>query len=122
VIPAVNSSERKAATWEFLRWLIDTKQAADWSRETGYIPVRKSAHELLVKDGFYREHPDFQTAIQELPIARESPQVMRWGAFAKIVADAMTAVVRYNSPALETLKGAEREVDILLKSNARPEP
>ena len=120
VIPAANSSERKTATWEFLTWLIDTKQAADWSRETGYIPVRKSAHDLLVKDGFYREHPDFQIAIQELPIARESPQVMQWGAFAKIVADAMTAVVRYNSPALETLKGAERDIDRLLETSAPP--
>jgi sn-glycerol 3-phosphate transport system substrate-binding protein len=117
VIPAANSAERKAATWEFLTWLIATKQAAAWSRNTGYLPVRESARALLEKDGFYREHAAFETAIKELAFARESPPLPQWdGAVSKIIENAMTAVVRYNAPALETLKSAEHDVDGLLKS------
>lgn len=122
VIPTANSAEQKQAAWAFLTWLIATKQAAAWSRGTGYIPVRESARALLEKEGFYREHPSFEIAIKELSFARESPQVPEWGTAWEIIRNAMSAVVRFEAPALETLKVAEGDVDQLLKSPAAPKP
>jgi sn-glycerol 3-phosphate transport system substrate-binding protein len=121
VFPVGISAERKAAAWEFLTWLIETKQAAAWSRETGYIPVRESARALLEKEGFYRDNPEFETAIKELAYSRESPQLQRWGAFAKIVDDSTMAILRYNAPALETLNAAERNANELMDSRTSAE-
>jgi sn-glycerol 3-phosphate transport system substrate-binding protein len=122
VIPAANSSEQKAAAWEFLTWLINTKQAAAWSRETGYLPVRESARTLLQTAGFYREHPEFEIAIKELKVARESPQLPQWGAAWKIIGHAMRSVVRDDAPAHFDLKVAEGDVDELLESTATSKP
>jgi sn-glycerol 3-phosphate transport system substrate-binding protein len=116
VIPAANSAERKAAAWKLLTWLIATKQTAEWSQDTGYLPLRKSARALVKKGGFYRDSPEFETAIKELSFARESPENPRWGgAASNIIAGAMTKVLGSNAPALETLKTAEGEVDKILK-------
>ncbi len=116
VIPAAISAERKAAAWKLLTWLIATKQTAGWSQDTGYLPLRKSARALVKKEGFYRDSPEFETAIKELSFARESPENPRWGgAASNVIARAMTAVLQSNAPALETLKTAEGEVDGILK-------
>jgi sn-glycerol 3-phosphate transport system substrate-binding protein len=119
VIPAANSAERKAAAGKLLTWLIGTQQTAKWSRNTGYLPLRESARALLEKQGFYRIHPEYEAAIKELSFARESPQDPRWGgAASRIITRAITAILRSNTPALETLKTAESEIDDILTPNA----
>ncbi len=118
VIPAAISAERKAAAWTFLTWFINTQQAAQWSRGTGYIPVRESARTLLQTDGFYDTHPQFKVAIEQMKYAREAPQLPRWGAVWKIIGDKMTSVVCDDAPALAALEGAEREAAKLLNPKA----
>lgn len=120
VIPAGIPAERQAAAWKFLTWFINTTQAAEWSRATGYIPVRESACTLLRTEGFYREFPAFETAIKQMKFAREAPLLPQWPAAWGIIGDAMTSVVRDDAAALETLKTAEKQVDALLNSEAEP--
>ena len=118
VIPAGISAERKAAAWTFLTWFISTQQAAEWSRATGYIPVRESAQTLLRTEGFYDDHPEFETAIEQMKFAREVPQVPQWLAAWPIMEKSMTSIMRDDAPALETLKGAEKKVGELLNSKS----
>jgi len=122
VIPAAISAERKAAVWTFLTWFISTTQAADWSRATGYVPVRQSARILLRTEGFYKEHPGFETAIEQLKFAREAPLLPQWPAAYSIIGEAMNSIVGNDAPARETLKAAEMKVDALLSSDSKPKP
>jgi sn-glycerol 3-phosphate transport system substrate-binding protein len=115
VIPTGISAEQTAAAWTFLTWLISTQQTADWSRATGYVPVRKSAQALLRTRGFYEDHPAFLTANEEMKFARESPQAAQWTDAWPIIGEAMVAILRDDAPVLETLDGAERRVESLLK-------
>ena len=114
VIPAAISPERKAAVWRFLTWFTSTRQAARWSRETGYIPVRKSACNLLRAEGFYDQHPEFDVAIEQMKFAREAPR--QWLDVWKIIAGKMTSVVGDDAPALQALEGAEKQTTRLLNS------
>src|SRR5262245_27993172 len=66
VIPQQLPPEKRRAAWEFLKWFISTEQTAEFSRQTGYVPVRKSAVELLKKSGFYGQHPNYLTAVEQL--------------------------------------------------------
>ena len=122
VIPASISAERKAAAWTFVTWFIGTNQTADWSAETGYLPIRESGHALLESKGFYKEHPEFEVAVKQMKFAREAPQLPQWGGVWKIIGGSMTLVVRDDLPALRTLKDAEKKVDAALnpKSLRRP--
>jgi sn-glycerol 3-phosphate transport system substrate-binding protein len=117
VIPA--KAQQKKAAWEFLTWFTNTQQQADWSRATGYVPVRISARALLQTEGFYVQHPEFNTAIEELKFARDSVALQKpW----TIIGGAMTSILRYDAPALQTLKAAEEECNRILdpRSSAKP--
>jgi sn-glycerol 3-phosphate transport system substrate-binding protein len=122
VIPAKNSPERQAAAWAFMTWFIKTQQAADWSEATGYIPVRESARTLLQTEGFYNQNPQFEVAVKQMAFVREAPQLPQWGAVWKTIEESMTAVVRDDAPAFQTLKDAEKKVETLLSPEGTPKP
>jgi sn-glycerol 3-phosphate transport system substrate-binding protein len=122
VIPAKTSPERQAAAWQFVSWFTKTQQAAEWSKATGYIPIRVSARTLLRSEGFYDQYPQFEVAIKQMEFAREAPQLPQWGAVWKIISDAMTTVVRDDAPALRTLKDAEQKVEAVLSLAVTQKP
>ncbi|MEL6181523.1 MAG: ABC transporter substrate-binding protein, partial [Myxococcota bacterium] len=43
----------KKAAWTFIRWMSEPDQTAYWARETGYMPVRRSAVESAEMKAFY---------------------------------------------------------------------
>jgi sn-glycerol 3-phosphate transport system substrate-binding protein len=64
--------ELKQAAWRFVRFLLRAASATFWARETGYLPVTTEAAEQL-KSGFYRAHPNYQVALDQLSVARPWP-------------------------------------------------
>jgi sn-glycerol 3-phosphate transport system substrate-binding protein len=78
IIPKQLTPEKRRAAWQYLKWLVSTERTAEFSRQTGYVPVRKSAVELLKKSGFYSEHPYHLIAVEQLAFAKEVPPVLAW--------------------------------------------
>ena len=64
---AASAEERRAAAFEYVRFATSPEHTAWWSQNTGYMPVRKSALEGPSMAAFYREKPNFQTAVKQLP-------------------------------------------------------
>jgi sn-glycerol 3-phosphate transport system substrate-binding protein len=60
------SPAEKNAAWEFLRWMVLSKQTIEWSTSTGYLPVTHSAVEELKKSGYYAAHPNDSIALAQL--------------------------------------------------------
>ncbi len=113
-IPVAVPQEMKQAAWEFIKWWISTEQAAFWSKNTGYFPVRQSSIELLTEEGYYNERPNFKTAIDQLEFAREAPLTPRFPAIAKEITKAMEESLINNVPAAEALAGAQERSQELL--------
>lgn len=65
-------SELKLAAWSFVRFLLRTDSAAFWAQQTGYLPVTTEAAAELSR-GFYRQHPNYQVALDQLAVARPWP-------------------------------------------------
>ncbi len=63
--------EDAALTWLF--WLTNTENTADWSKATGYLPIRLSAVQALTDAGFYTENPNFVVAAQQLADSKSTP-------------------------------------------------
>ncbi|MGV8153887.1 MAG: ABC transporter substrate-binding protein [Alkaliphilus sp.] len=51
------SDEEKLAAWEFLKFLLNTENTADWAVKTGYLPVRYSAFELSSYIAYVEKSP-----------------------------------------------------------------
>jgi len=53
--------KEQLAAWLFIRWLSEPEQQAKWATGTGYLPVRRSAKELMT--GYLESNPAYAKAI-----------------------------------------------------------
>jgi sn-glycerol 3-phosphate transport system substrate-binding protein len=80
ILLASAPEDQKRAAWAFVRFMLETDQAIDWSTSTGYLPVTHGAVRRLEAEGFYRQHPNFRVAYDQLEVARPwpwSPELFR---------------------------------------------
>jgi sn-glycerol 3-phosphate transport system substrate-binding protein len=113
-IPAAVPQEKKEAAWEFIKWWISPEQAAFWSKNTGYFPVRQSSIDILTQEGYYKEFPNYQTAIDQLEYAREAPITPDFPRVAKEIVKGVEASLINNVPAKEALTQAQQSAQELL--------
>jgi sn-glycerol 3-phosphate transport system substrate-binding protein len=66
VMLAAAPSQEKRAAWEFLRFMCEAEQAADWATRTGYLPVTEGAVARLHENGFFAKHPNDAVAQRDL--------------------------------------------------------
>ena len=67
---ATSPEEKRAAGFEFVSFATSPGHTAWWSQNTGYMPVRKSALDSPEMNAFYKEKPNFQTAVKQLPLTK----------------------------------------------------
>jgi sn-glycerol 3-phosphate transport system substrate-binding protein len=60
------SDAERAAAWDFMRWLDEPEQQAEWHAGTGYIPIRRSAIELPAVSELWAAEPEFRLAYDQL--------------------------------------------------------
>ncbi|MCR3759570.1 ABC transporter substrate-binding protein [Clostridium felsineum] len=59
-------AEKQKAAFEFIKYMVSSKQQAYWSSETGYFPVTKKAYEEQTMKDNIKKNPQFKTAINQL--------------------------------------------------------
>lgn len=57
---------KKAATWEFIKFLVSPESQAYWNAQTGYFPITTKAQEEQVFKDNVAQYPQFMTAIDQL--------------------------------------------------------
>jgi sn-glycerol 3-phosphate transport system substrate-binding protein len=62
IMSARPEAERDAA-WEFIKWLVEPEQQAEWFAGSGYLPVRNSAYDLPAAKDIIASYPEFQTPV-----------------------------------------------------------
>lgn len=67
--------ERKQAAAEFVRFLARPENAAQWTVQTGYMPVVPAATKSPALAKLLTEDPNFSTAVKQLPHTRKGDQV-----------------------------------------------
>lgn len=56
----------KAATWEFIKYMVSAEEQALWNAATGYFPINMGAHETATFKDNIAQFPQFQTALDQL--------------------------------------------------------
>lgn len=68
------SDEKKKAAWEFIKFMTSKERTAEASKNTGYLPTRKSAIETDTIKELYKEKPQFKVAVDQLQYASARPK------------------------------------------------
>jgi len=72
-VPEAISRPQQEAAGAFLAWLAQPEQQARWHRETGYFPICHGGIDTLRSDGWFRENPHFETALEQLLASSDTP-------------------------------------------------
>lgn len=78
VIFRKDDEERQKAAWEFVKWFTDTKQTAQWSYDTYYMPVRRSSLEEPLLRKRLLSNPEIASVYKQLEYATFDPQISEW--------------------------------------------
>ncbi len=73
VMTSKMSEEEKAATWEFMKFMTESEQAAKSSIKTGYLPSRKSAGESEAMQEYFKTMPLAKVALDQLEYVPARP-------------------------------------------------
>ncbi|MFZ7944235.1 ABC transporter substrate-binding protein [Neobacillus sp. 19] len=68
-IPALASEKEKKAAFKWLTFFTNAENTADWSINSGYIPVRKSAVDVPAYKEFAEKNPQIAVPLQQAQMA-----------------------------------------------------
>src|SRR5581483_587029 len=110
--------EEGALTW--MVFLTNTKNAADWHKISGYVPIRNSAAKLLEEQGWFKENPVFAVAGGQLADSPVGPNTAGalMGTFAEtrdLVTQALENLMLKGGDPAATFKDVKKKADDLLK-------
>jgi sn-glycerol 3-phosphate transport system substrate-binding protein len=119
VMPAKLPVEKERAAWKFLTWFIATEQTAEICRRTGYFPLRKSAVQLLEKEGFYARRPNYRTSVDQLEYAQETPALPIWRTAMTAIGESVRTCLEQDDRAETALIRAAEKVDQMLRESKK---
>jgi sn-glycerol 3-phosphate transport system substrate-binding protein len=108
-----NGSAQKAeAAWEFIKYVTGAEKQAQWSMETGYLPIRRSAVNLPVYQNFLANtNPELIVAIESLRNSKPSCAGSVMGVFPKARVIIETEVeIMANDPSVNPRQVVDRIV------------
>jgi ABC-type glycerol-3-phosphate transport system substrate-binding protein len=114
VIFAKQSYKRKAAM-SFIKWLTNEENSIRWHKETGYLPIRRSAIESYELQGFHRLNPNYLIPIEQLSYSRPPDFTPYLPQIDQIVRYAIEDIMINKKDPQMTLNNAAEKVNELLK-------
>jgi len=109
-----STPEREREAWRFVKYFTSPEVTARWARETGYLPVRKSAAELPEMKEFYASNPRARHVYEMLPAARGEPNVVGWQEVRTELQAAAKAVAAGETPPRDAAVNLKQKADAIL--------
>ncbi|TNJ57386.1 ABC transporter substrate-binding protein [Paenibacillus hemerocallicola] len=103
--------KKQEAAWEFIKFMTETERAAQWSIDTGYVAVKKSAYETERMKKYAAEFPQALVARDQLQYAAAELSTHNNGKVTKAISDQVQAVLTGSLQPAEALKKAQEEAD-----------
>jgi sn-glycerol 3-phosphate transport system substrate-binding protein len=63
-------AEKQPAAMQYIAFASSPESTSFWAQNTGYMPVRKSALDLPDMQAYFKEFPQFKTAVDQLPLTQ----------------------------------------------------
>jgi len=111
------SDKKQEAAWKFIKYCTETNRAAQWSLNTGYVPIRKSCFETQAMKDYYAKVPQAKVAYDQLVKSHCGPELSTyhleevWDALDQHIEEAVLGKLT----AKEALKKAQESANNILK-------
>jgi len=96
--------------FQFIKYFTNAQNTAQWSQQTGYMPVRQSAFRSM-QTTFYPRNPNLKVAVDQMPHAIFAPSVPVWDQAQSDILTELGNIVDGRKPARQGLDDAARQVD-----------
>lgn len=103
-----SSQPRQLAAWLFVRWMTSAEVQARLVEDTGWLPARSSALELV--PAFHQQNPQWSAASKLIPVMVTHPQAASWRTARLVLGDGFVYIFRLNLP-VEDLPGVLDQMD-----------
>ncbi|WP_028543889.1 ABC transporter substrate-binding protein [Paenibacillus taiwanensis] len=103
--------KKQAAAWEFVKFMTEPEMAAQWSIDTGYVGVRKSAYETELMKKYAAEFPQALVARDQLQHAHAELSTHNNGKVSKALTDQIQAALTGTTDPATALKKAQEDAD-----------
>lgn len=90
-----STPERQLASWLFARWMAAPENQARFVQAQASLPIRASTLAALQEADDLEGQPQWQAALELLPLVRRQPSLESWGSVRWAVQDAATQLYRY---------------------------
>ncbi|HEY4027163.1 MAG TPA: ABC transporter substrate-binding protein [Candidatus Dormibacteraeota bacterium] len=107
------SQDVQQGAFQYIKYFTNAQNTAQWSQQTGYMPVRQSAFKSL-QTSFYPQNPNLKVAVDQLPHAIFAPSVPVWDQASNAILTELANIVDGKETAKQGLDVAARKVDDLL--------
>ena len=108
--------EKKQAAWEFIKFMTSTERTAEASRNTGYLPTRKSAVDTDIIQNLYKEQPQFKVAVDQLQYAVGRPKTVYCSEVLKLLKESEERIFLQNADINTELEKLDKDInDVLSK-------
>jgi len=67
------SPQELDAMAKFFKYIGQPEQSAKWHEDTGYFPATHAAEKLLRDQGWFKKHPNFETAFKQIQVGPDTP-------------------------------------------------
>lgn len=113
------SDEKKQAAWEFIKFMTSTERAAEASRNTGYLPTRKSAIDTDIIQELYKEKPQFKVAVDQLQYAVGRPVSTNCAEIMKLLKEAEERIFLQNADMDSELTKLDEDINNILSKEKK---
>ncbi|MEK3914410.1 ABC transporter substrate-binding protein [Paenibacillus sp. FSL H7-0331] len=103
--------KKQEAAWKFVKFMTETELAAQWSIDTGYVAVKKSAYDTERMKKYAAEFPAALIARDQLQYAAAELSTHNNGKVMKALNDPIQAVLTGSMAPAEALQKAQEEAD-----------
>ncbi len=111
-----STDEEKAAAVDFVKWMTEPEQAAQWSIATGYIAPRADAWETTAMKDYVAKYPDALVARDQLEHAIGEIATYENAKVNEIINSALEAAVSGTISPVDALTDAQTKADAILST------
>jgi sn-glycerol 3-phosphate transport system substrate-binding protein len=115
ILPKGNTTERQAAAWTLIKWLVSPEIAGGWSRFTGYFAPRIAAYDLPDMKAYLAAHPDARVALDQLQYACGWFSTYDTVGVRKALEDGVQAVLSGRASPEQAMAAAQKQADSLMR-------
>jgi multiple sugar transport system substrate-binding protein len=99
--------------FQYIKYFTNAQNTAQWSQQTGYMPVRQSAFKSM-ETNFYPQNPNLKVAVDQMPHAIFAPAVPVWDQAQNSILTELGNIVDGKEPAKQGLDSAATKVNDIL--------